>query len=109
MLYAIIAVLVVLADQMIKLYVSAEGFKPIHLIPGILNLGVFSEAGEPVAPFHANTGGAFGLLGGQVPTYWFIIIAGVFTVLVLNSRSDMPSGLTGTSICFSCSSNVNIG
>ena len=83
MLYAIIAVLVVLADQMIKLYVSAEGFKPLHLIPGILNLGVFSEAGEPVAPFHANTGGAFGLLGGQVPTYWFIIIAGVFTVLVV--------------------------
>ena len=83
MLYAIVAVLVILADQMIKLYVSAEGFKAFHLIPGILNLGVFNEAGEPVAPFIANEGGAFGLLGGEVPTFWFIVIAGVFTVLVV--------------------------
>ena len=35
MLYAIVAVLVILADQMIKLYVSAEGFKTMPLIPGI--------------------------------------------------------------------------
>ncbi len=87
MLYAIVAVLVILADQMIKLYVSAEGFKAFHLIPGILNLGVFNEAGEPVAPFIANEGGAFGLLGGEVPTFWFIVIAGVFTVLVVIALS----------------------
>ena len=72
MLYAIVAVLVILADQMIKLYVSAEGFKTMPLIPGVLNLTKVE-----------NTGGAFGLLGGEIPTYWFIIIAGVFTVLVV--------------------------
>ena len=72
MLYAIIAVLVILADQLIKLYVSTDGFQPIQLIPGVLNLTKVE-----------NTGGAFGLLGGEIPTYWFIIIAGVFTVLVV--------------------------
>lgn len=87
MLYAIVAVLVILADQMIKLYVSAEGVRPSHLIPGILNLGVYNEAGDPVTPFYANEGGAFGILGGEVPTYWFIIIAGVFTVLVVIALS----------------------
>ena len=76
MLYAIVAVLVILADQMIKLYVSAEGFKTMPLIPGILNLTKVE-----------NTGGAFGLLGGEIPTYWFIIIAGVFTVLVVIALS----------------------
>ena len=72
MLYAIVSVLVILADQLIKLYVSADGFKAMELIPGVLNLTKVE-----------NTGGAFGLLGGEIPTYWFIIIAGVFTVLVV--------------------------
>ena len=72
MLYAIVAVLVILADQLIKLYVSADGFHTMELIPGLLNLTKVE-----------NTGGAFGLLGGEIPTYWFIIIAGVFTVLVV--------------------------
>ena len=72
MLYAIVSVLVILADQLIKLYVSADGFKTMELIPGVLNLTKVE-----------NTGGAFGLLGGEIPTYWFIIIAGVFTVLVV--------------------------
>ena len=72
MLYAIVAVLVILADQLIKLYVSADGFRTMELIPGVLNLTKVE-----------NTGGAFGLLGGEIPTYWFIIIAGVFTVLVV--------------------------
>lgn len=72
MLYAIVSVLVILADQLIKLYVSADGFKAMELIPGFLNLTKVE-----------NTGGAFGLLGGEIPTYWFIIIAGVFTVLVV--------------------------
>ena len=76
MLYAIVAVLVILADQMIKLYVSAEGFRTMSLIPGFLNLTKVE-----------NTGGAFGLLGGEIPTYWFIVIAGVFTVLVVIALS----------------------
>ena len=76
MLYAIVAVLVILADQMIKLYVSASGFRAMSLIPGVLNLTKVE-----------NTGGAFGLLGGEIPTYWFIVIAGVFTVLVVIALS----------------------
>ncbi len=76
MLYAIVAVLVILADQLIKLYVSADGFQAMELIPGVLNLTKVE-----------NTGGAFGLLGGEIPTYWFIIIAGVFTVLVVIALS----------------------
>ena len=76
MLYAIVAVLVILADQMIKLYVSADGFQDMNLIPGVLNLTKVE-----------NTGGAFGLLGGEIPTYWFIVIAGVFTVLVVIALS----------------------
>ena len=72
MLYAIVSVLVILADQLIKLYVSADSFRPMELIPGVLNMTKVE-----------NTGGAFGLLGGEIPTYWFIIIAGVFTVLVV--------------------------
>ena len=76
MLYAIVAVLVILADQMIKLYVSASGFRAMSLIPGVLNMTKVE-----------NTGGAFGLLGGEIPTYWFIVIAGVFTVLVVIALS----------------------
>lgn len=76
MLYAIVAVLVILADQMIKLYVSVDGFHAMNLIPGVLNLTKVE-----------NTGGAFGLLGGEIPTYWFIVIAGVFTVLVVIALS----------------------
>lgn len=72
MLYAIVSVLVILADQLIKLYVSADSFRAMELIPGVLNMTKVE-----------NTGGAFGLLGGEIPTYWFIIIAGVFTVLVV--------------------------
>ena len=76
MLYAIVAVLVILADQLIKLYVSADGFHTMELIPGLLNLTKVE-----------NTGGAFGLLGGEIPTYWFIIIAAVFTILVVIALS----------------------
>ena len=83
MLYAIVAVLVILADQFIKMYVAREGFQPFELIPGVLDLGVKTTDG----PFVKNNGGAFGLLGGTVPTYWFIIIAGVFTVLVVIALS----------------------
>ena len=37
--------------------------------------------------------GAFGLLGGEIPTYWFIIIAGVFTVLVVIALATRYSPL----------------
>ena len=76
MLYAIIAVLVILADQMIKLYVASSSFHAMNLIPGVLNLTKVE-----------NTGGAFGLLSGEIPTYWFIVIAAVFTVLVVIALS----------------------
>ena len=72
MLYAIVSVLVILADQLIKLYVSADSFRPMELIPGVLNMTKVE-----------NTGGAFGLLGGEIPTYWFIvIIVAILLILV---------------------------
>ncbi len=72
MLYAIVAALVILADQLIKYYVSSANFQPMDLIPGILTLTRVR-----------NDGAAFGFLGGEGATMWFIIIAGVFTVLVI--------------------------
>jgi lipoprotein signal peptidase len=84
MLYAIIAVLVILADQLIKIYVTADGFQPMTLIPGVLNMGVPSEGG---LNYVQNTGGAFGIFGGSIPTFWFIVIAGVFTLLVILALS----------------------
>ena len=86
MLYAIVAVLVILADQLIKLYVAAEGFQPMTLIPGVLNMGTTPTAANPY-PYVPNTGGAFGIFGGSIPTFWFIVIAGVFTVLVILALS----------------------
>lgn len=75
MLYAIIAILVVIADQWIKLYVSTPGNIPaegIQLIPGFLNLR-----------YVENTGGPFGFLSGQNASLWFVIAAGVFLLLVI--------------------------
>lgn len=75
MLYAIIAILVIIADQWIKLYVTTPGNIPaegIQLIPGFLNLR-----------YVENTGGPFGFLNGQNASMWFIIIAGVFALLVI--------------------------
>lgn len=75
MLYAIIAILVVIADQWIKLYVSTQGNIPaegIQLIPGFLNLR-----------YVENTGGPFGFLSGQNAAMWFVIAAGVFLLLVI--------------------------
>ena len=86
MLYAIVAVLVILADQLIKLYVAAEGFQPMTLIPGVLNMGTTPTAANPY-PYVPNTGGAFGIFGGSIPTFWFIVIAGVFTLLVILALS----------------------
>ena len=75
MLYAIIAILVIIADQWIKLYVTTPGHIPaegIELIPGFLNLRVVE-----------NTGGPFGFLSGQNAALWFVIAAGVFLLLVI--------------------------
>ncbi len=75
MLYAIIAILVIIADQWIKLYVTTPGNIPaegLELIPGFLNL-----------KYVENTGGPFGFLNGQNASMWFIIIAGVFALLVI--------------------------
>ena len=75
MLYAIIAILVIIADQWIKLYVTTPGNIPaegIKLIPGFLNLR-----------YVENTGGPFGFLSGQNFSMWFIIAAAVFVVLVI--------------------------
>ena len=76
MLYAIVAALVIILDQWIKLYVSTPGVLPegttVSLIPGILNLTNVK-----------NDGAAFGFLSGSNATVWFILIAGVFTVLVI--------------------------
>lgn len=75
MLYAIIAFLVIIADQWIKLYVTTPGTIPdagVTLIPGFLNLR-----------YVENTGGPFGFLSGQNFSMWFIIIAGVFALLVI--------------------------
>ncbi|MBR5094706.1 MAG: signal peptidase II [Oscillospiraceae bacterium] len=75
MLYAIVAMLVIILDQWVKLYVStspavtAEG---VSLIPGVLRLMNVK-----------NDGAAFGFLSGSNATIWFIVIAGVFTVLVI--------------------------
>lgn len=72
MLYAIVAILVILADQLIKLYVSSSSFQPMDLIPGVLSLTKVE-----------NDGAAFGFLSGENATMWFIIIAAVFTILVV--------------------------
>lgn len=74
MLYAIVGMLVIIADQYIKFWVqghiavnTAEEF-----IPGILSL----------ANVH-NDGAAFGFLAGSGIRLPFIILAGVFTVAVI--------------------------
>ena len=74
MLYAIVGMLVIIADQYIKFWVQghiavneAEEF-----IPGILSL----------ANVH-NDGAAFGFLAGSGVRLPFIILAGVFAVVVI--------------------------
>ena len=74
MLYAIIGMLVIIADQYIKFWVQghiALGASE-EFIPGILSL----------ANVH-NDGAAFGFLAGDGARIPFIILAGVFTVAVI--------------------------
>ena len=75
MLYAIVALLVIIADQWLKYWVAGHivldtGVKT--LIPGVLSL----------VNIH-NTGAAFGFLSGGNARIYFIIICAVFTIAVI--------------------------
>ena len=75
MLYAIVALLVIILDQWLKYWVAGNialnsGIK--ELIPGVLSL----------VNIH-NEGAAFGFLSGGNARIYFIIICGVFTVAVI--------------------------
>ena len=75
MLYAIIGLLVIIADQYIKFWVQghiALTSTGEEFIPGILSL----------ANVH-NDGAAFGFLAGSGARIPFIIVAGIFTVAVI--------------------------
>ena len=74
MLYAIIAVLVIILDQWIKLYVSTGANLPaegVVLIPNVLRLTDVK-----------NDGAAFGLLSGS-NTMIFIVLTAIIVVLVI--------------------------
>lgn len=75
MLYAIVAVLAIIVDQLVKYWVAGNialntGVK--ELIPGIVSL----------VNIH-NDGAAFGFLAGGGARIYFIIACGVFTVLII--------------------------
>lgn len=75
MLYAIVAMLVIIADQWLKYWVAGNivldaGVKT--LIPGVLSL----------VNIH-NTGAAFGFLSGGNARIYFIIICAAFTIAVI--------------------------
>ena len=75
MLYAIVAMLVIIADQWLKYWVAGHivldtGIKT--LVPGVLSL----------VNIH-NTGAAFGFLSGGNARIYFIIICAAFTIAVI--------------------------
>lgn len=75
MLYAIVAVLAIIVDQLVKYWVAGNialntGVK--ELIPGIVSL----------VNIH-NDGAAFGFLSGGGARIYFILACGVFTVLII--------------------------
>ena len=75
MLYAIIGMLVIIADQWIKFWVAGHltlNEEVMSFIPGILSL----------TNVH-NDGAAFGFLSGSGARIPFIILAGVFAVVVI--------------------------
>ena len=75
MLYAIIGMLVIIADQWIKFWVAGHiivNEEVQTIIPGILSL----------VNVH-NDGAAFGFLSGSGARIPFIILAGVFAVAVI--------------------------
>lgn len=88
MLYAIVAVLVIIADQWVKYWVSGAidlESTGEALIPGILSLVNVQ-----------NDGAAFGFLSGGGARIYFIILTGVFTVaVILALATNFISGRLG--------------
>ena len=88
MLYAIVAVLIVIVDQAMKLWVGGnivlgEGIKT--LIPGVVSL----------VNVH-NTGAAFGFLSGANAQLWLIILCAVLVVAVIVAlATNLISGSLG--------------
>ena len=74
MLYAIIGILVIIADQWVKWWVSAGGTGEtgFSLIPGVLSM----------VNVH-NDGAAFSFLAGSNARIYFIALTGIFTLLVI--------------------------
>ncbi len=82
MLYAIVALLVLIADQALKYYVTLNiplDGEAVTFLPGIMSL----------THYH-NTGAAFGMLSGGGARWAFILVAVVFTAatiyLILNRK-----------------------
>ncbi len=74
MLYAIIGILVIIADQWVKWWVSAggTGVSGFSLIPGVLSM----------VNVH-NDGAAFSFLANSNARIYFIVLTGIFTLLVI--------------------------
>lgn len=76
MLYAIVGIIIIILDQAVKLLVTsnitygAESVK--ELIPGVISLVSVR-----------NDGAAFSFLAGGGARIWFIVLTGVFTLLVI--------------------------
>ena len=74
MLYSIVGILVIIIDQAVKFWVSNTlfGTDIVKFIPGVISL----------VNIH-NEGAAFGFLSGSVPRIYFIVVTGVFVLLVV--------------------------
>lgn len=88
MLYAIVGMLVIIFDQVVKYWVDKnllEAAQVIDLIPGAISLTRVY-----------NDGAAFSFLSGGSARIWFIGITGLFTVLVIIALvTDFISGKFG--------------
>jgi len=74
MLYSIVGILVVILDQAVKFWVQNTlfGTDIVKFIPGVVSL----------VNVH-NSGAAFGILSGSNARIYFIIVTGIFTLLVV--------------------------
>ncbi len=74
MLYSIVGILVVIIDQAVKFWVQSNlfGSDIVKFIPGVVSL----------VNVH-NSGAAFGILSGSNARIYFIIVTGVFALLVV--------------------------
>ena len=74
MLYSIVGILVVILDQAVKFWVQNTlfGSDIVKFIPGVVSL----------VNVH-NTGAAFGILSGSNARIYFIIVTGIFALLVV--------------------------